>query len=154
MKLQDNENVRRTKKSMERSHKDGLEVVYHIVAAADLQRCVDAGWYSPDSLKAEGFVHCSGNPGEVLEVADTFFAVVEGPVLVLQLCCARLSSRVVWEPGVPVHDTELSGGQQRLFPHIYGPVNVDAVSGVGILREGTEAFAWPKVWSLLSSVQK
>ena len=81
------------------------------------------GEYSASSLQADGFIHASAL-SQVLPVAAKFYKGQTGLVL-LEIDPKRLASQLKWEPptggpppGVPEGDA---------FPHIYGPINLDAV---------------------------
>ncbi len=79
-----------------------------------------AGAYPAGTLEGQGFVHCS-RLGQVLRVADTYYAGQKGLVL-LVLDLQRLKPEVRWEPGTDKPD--------ELFPHVYGPINLEAVVDV------------------------
>jgi uncharacterized protein (DUF952 family) len=79
-----------------------------------------SGEYRPGSLSEEGFIHCS-KPDQVVRVAGTFLAGQHGLVL-LVIDSKRLLAEVRWEPG--------ADSPAELFPHIYGPLNLDAVTQV------------------------
>jgi uncharacterized protein (DUF952 family) len=86
------------------------------------------GSYRPASFETEGFVHCS-TVGQVLRVAN-FLYRGQPDLVVLRIDPARLRSAVRYEP--PVHspgDAPPAGNSER-FPHVYGPIDVDAVSEV------------------------
>ncbi len=85
------------------------------------------GVYTAPSLDSQGFIHCS-RPDQVVKVANAFYAAQHGLVL-LVIDPSRLTSELKWEP--PVHPAP---GQapvtDDLFPHLYGPLNADAVTSV------------------------
>lgn len=90
------------------------------------------GQYSAASLQSEGFVHAS-TVSQLVPVATKFYKDQSGLVL-LEIDPKRLTSEVKWEkpaggppPGVPEDDA---------FPHIYGPINLDAVVQVLDLETG------------------
>jgi uncharacterized protein (DUF952 family) len=80
--------------------------------------------YASPSLASEGFIHCS-TWSQVLPVARKFYRGQTGLVL-LAIDPARVTAVLKWEPpsdgqppeGVPYGDP---------FPHIYGPINTEAV---------------------------
>ncbi len=71
------------------------------------------------TLEDEGFIHCS-YLDQVERVANAVFVGHEGLVLLV------IDSAKV---GPVIRDENLEGGTD-LFPHIYGPLNVDAVVDV------------------------
>ena len=93
------------------------EFILHVTSRAawsDAQACAE---YSADSLAGQGFIHCS-KLGQVMRVANSFYTGQHGLVL-LVIDPMRLSSELRWEPGADL--------VTELFPHIYGPINLDAV---------------------------
>jgi len=99
-------------------------MIFHITSRTAWLEAQAKGEYTASSLAAEGFIHCS-TLSQVLPVANTFYKEQSGLCL-LVIEPTLLSSTLDWEPpsggtpppGVPAGD---------LFPHIYGPINVDAV---------------------------
>ena len=91
-------------------------MIYHITRKTDWETARHTGAYQGDTLATEGFIHCS-NAEQVVTVANARFR--GQPDLVL-LCInpEQVGPKIVSE--------NLEGGQ-TLFPHIYGPLNLDAV---------------------------
>ncbi|MFM8973541.1 MAG: DUF952 domain-containing protein, partial [Actinomycetota bacterium] len=94
-------------------------LIFHITTAPEWAAARTVGSLSPPSLEAEGFVHCS-SPTQVTRVADWFYRDVPDLVL-LAIDPTRLVSPVRWEPSADV----LAGD----FPHVYGPITVEAERG-------------------------
>ena len=95
--------------------------IYHITEREAWAAAQTAGEYRADSLAAQGFIHAS-TAAEVIETADLFYRGQDGLVL---LCID--ATRVT----APIKHEAATSGQHRpdagLFPHIYGPLNLDAV---------------------------
>lgn len=91
--------------------------IYHILKQSDWESAVAAGFYAPKSLEHEGFIHCSRS-WQVPDVANALFSGQAGLVL---LCID--TERV--EAGIRNEDCFNSG---ETFPHIYGVLQVDAVT--------------------------
>lgn len=99
-------------------------MIYHITSRTAWTEARRRGEYRTESLETEGFIHCS-TLSQVLPVLQNFYKEQKG-LLMLVIEPALLSSDLRWEPpsggtpppGVPEGD---------LFPHIYGPVNLDAI---------------------------
>jgi uncharacterized protein (DUF952 family) len=99
--------------------------IYHLVPAQVWKECTGPT-YSATSLATEGFIHCS-NAGQVAGAANRFYAE-EQDMLVLHIDPSRLNSPLREEPS----------GTGELFPHIYGPINRDAVVAVQVLQRGAD----------------
>lgn len=100
--------------------------IYHLALTGDWES--DAGGpYTTStlgrSLAEQGFVHCSFRD-QVQQIADLVYRG-RPDVLLLELDPALLAAAVQVE--------NLDGGEQS-FPHIYGPINRDAVVKVTPLR--------------------
>jgi uncharacterized protein (DUF952 family)/glycerophosphoryl diester phosphodiesterase len=113
-------------------------LIYHIAARANWTAAQAAGEYWAPSLAAEGYIHCSQR-GQLLEVANAFFQGSTELVL-LAVDAERVGPSLRYEP--PAHALgRLPGG---LFPHVYGPIPVDAVTAAAELAAGPDGeFHWP-----------
>ncbi len=98
----------------------------HLCSADDWRTAQDAGEHRPASLATSGFVHLS-TPEQVHLPANRLYAGRTDLVL-LRIDPARLSSPVRWEPGVPADPMGME------FPHLYGPLPVEAVISVTSYR--------------------
>lgn len=80
------------------------------------------GEYRGDTLATEGFIHCS----TVDQVHLPANALVRGrtDLVLLEVDPDRLTAPLRWEPGDPSDPASMQ------FPHVYGPIVVDAVVAV------------------------
>lgn len=127
----------------EKSGQDALvteEVVYHITSRADWDGAQMVSSYRPPSLAAQGFVHCSTRD-QVLDTANRFYRGQDGLVL-LCIDASRLAAPLRYEPpDMPGHSAVAAA---TLFPHLYGPLNIDAVTQVVALPvQADGAFVLP-----------
>jgi uncharacterized protein (DUF952 family) len=99
-------------------------LIFHILSKAEWQSAVERGAYEPASLQTEGFIHCS-TADQVVETANRFFRGRRDLVL-LAIDAKRVASPVRFE--TPANADDARG--HELFPHIYGPLNRDAVNQV------------------------
>lgn len=102
-----------------------LRPLFHIIDAGEWETAKQLGSYRAASLDTEGFMHCSF-AGQVRATLARHYPGRSG-LLVLELDPARIA--------VPVR-VEFSPASGDSFPHVYGPVPVDAVTAVH------EADAW------------
>lgn len=119
------------------------ERIYHITTRAAWQAAQAHGQYIAPSLATEGFIHFS-RANQVTGVANAFYAGQNGLVL-LEVDVARLSADLRWEP--PAHPGGVAPQVQPhaddLFPHLYGPLNLDAVRAVRLYPQPHRAFPLP-----------
>ena len=94
-----------------------MATIYHLVTPSTWQERPDEPLRVP-SLADEGFIHCSF-ADQVARSANRFYADA-AELLVLTIDTTPLTS--------PLREELGSNGQ--LFPHIYGPINRDAVTEV------------------------
>lgn len=92
-------------------------MILHITTSDRWAAALKAGVYHHISLEVEGFIHCSTSD-QLIGSAENYFRGQSGLVI---LCIAeeRVSTPIIYEDS-------LGSGQE--FPHIYGDLNVDAVS--------------------------
>lgn len=109
-------------------------LLVHLCTADDWQHAQTVGELRPPSLGDVGLVHLSA-PEQVHLPANRLYAGRTDLVL-LRCDPALLGSPVRWEPGVPTDPAAM------LFPHLYGPLPVAAVTGVTpYLPDGDGTFA-------------
>jgi len=96
--------------------------LFHIVDRKQWQEAVARGVYAPASLPIEGFIHCS-TAAQIVETANRWYRGQSGLVL-LRIDPRRLSAELKHEP--PINPADKRRAQR--FPHIYGPLNLDAVA--------------------------
>lgn len=93
-----------------------MQTIFHITSGHDWQSALPAGAYTADSLSSEGFIHCS-TADQILAVANERYRGQKG-LLLLVIAVGRVRPEIRYED---CYET----GQQ--FPHLYGPLNLDAV---------------------------
>jgi uncharacterized protein (DUF952 family) len=97
-----------------------VRFIYHIAAAADWERAVRDGQYTTSTrgltLAEQGFIHAS-TADQVALVANAFYR--GAPDLLLLVIDTALVGPEIRYEHVP--------GQADPYPHIYGPLNLDAV---------------------------
>lgn len=75
--------------------------------------------YTPASLEEEGFIHCS-TTDQLDRVAETFYAG-RNDLCLLTVAAAGVGPMLVYEDLYEANE---------LFPHIYGPLPLNAVTEV------------------------
>lgn len=110
-------------------------MIYHITSRPAWSEARERGEYRAPSLETEGFIHCS-TEAQVLPVAEKFYMGQSG-LLLLVIEPSLLSSDLKWEPpsgGAPPPGV----AEGDLFPHVYGPINLDAVVRVMDLEANSD----------------
>ena len=102
-----------------------MDTLFHICDRADWREAQGRGEYRAASLDTEGFIHCS-TAGQVAATADRFYHGRHGLIL-LVIDPARVRPEVRFEPA-----------DGSLFPHVYGPLNLDAVVDVQEFEPGED----------------
>jgi uncharacterized protein (DUF952 family) len=100
--------------------------IFHVATRADWRAARDGGSYATSTrgrtLAQEGFIHAARRD-QVSQVLAAFYSDVEEPLVVLEIETDLLDAE--WR--------EDQVGDQT-FPHVYGPINANAVVGVRELR--------------------
>lgn len=96
-----------------------MPIIYHVTTADNWKAAQEKGYYEHPSLKEEGFIHCS-QENQVAGVLERYFAGMTGLVK-LVIDTEKLTSKYIFDWSPSTQDT---------FPHIYGPINADAVTEV------------------------
>jgi uncharacterized protein (DUF952 family) len=106
-----------------------VNVIDHLVAADFWYSLDPAEPYFPRSLESQGFIHCTQGLETLLAVANDFHQDEPGDFLLLAVDEDRISAPVRWESG---------------YPHIYGPLNRDAIVRVySMIRQHDGSFELP-----------
>jgi uncharacterized protein (DUF952 family) len=92
-----------------------VRVILHITKREQWEKAKVEGVYRGDTLDSQGFIHCSTSK-QIVKVANAVYHAQRGLVL-LCITTNRVQSEIKYE----------SAGSEELYPHIYGPLNTDAV---------------------------
>ncbi len=101
--------------------------IFHIATQADWEAATGRGSYDTSTrgrtLEEEGFIHASSRQ-QVQPVFERYYADAAEPLVLLTIEVERVTS--------PVRDEQVG---DATYPHIYGPINTDAVVEVQPLDE-------------------
>lgn len=108
-----------------------LSAIYHLTPAGYYRSQPEQKPYLAATFAQEGFIHCAGGVDMLVKVANAYFADLAEPLLVLEIDPARLSAPLKFEPPIPPLQAttrpDYGAESDMLFPHIYGPVNRQAI---------------------------
>jgi uncharacterized protein (DUF952 family) len=93
-------------------------MIYHITTDIAWKNALQSGQYAGDTLETEGFIHFSGKE-QVVATANRYYQGKSG-LLLLQVVVKRLACKLIYE----------AGPSGEIFPHLHGPLNLDAVEKV------------------------
>ncbi len=96
-----------------------MPVIFHVTTTKDWNTAKQKGYYEHSSLKDEGFIHCSQDQ-QIAGVLERYF-VGQNDLIKLVIDTDKLTSKFVFDWSPSLADT---------FPHVYGPINTDAVIDV------------------------
>ncbi len=91
-------------------------MIYHYTTKPEWQVALEKGVYYPKAYAQDGFIHCSDHY-QLQKTADNLFSYTPD-LICLKINTDKLDAPVVYE--------NLEGGEM-LFPHLYGPLPVEAV---------------------------
>ncbi len=96
-----------------------MSIIYHLTTEPEWLEAQKKGHYDTASLAEEGFIHCS-EERQIPGVLERYF---KGKKRLVKLVIEtdRLTSPLYYDWSPSIEDT---------FPHIYGPINLDAVQSV------------------------
>jgi|WetSurMetagenome_2_1015567.scaffolds.fasta_scaffold347639_2 uncharacterized protein (DUF952 family) len=93
-----------------------MAIIYHITRRTDWKKAQAEGRYTADTLHSQGFIHCSTSR-QVIPVANSLFRG-NGDLVLLSINESLVRPEIRYE--------NLESGD-KLFPHLYGPLNLDAI---------------------------
>jgi uncharacterized protein (DUF952 family) len=91
--------------------------VFHLVTAADPAARLDSPILAEDQFQRHGFVHCCFRE-QLTEIASWWFDA-DDDLVALELDPSRLT-----------HELRLEPSPTRWYPHLYGPIDLDAVVAI------------------------
>jgi uncharacterized protein (DUF952 family) len=94
-------------------------MIYHVITSANWQKALQQGFYEAESLATEGFIHTS----KAKQVAGVLARYYKGQrhLLLLHIDEIKLTAPLKFEMAPSVNEE---------YPHIYGRLNIDAVTKV------------------------
>jgi uncharacterized protein (DUF952 family) len=92
-------------------------MIYHVVRATDWEKAQQLGYYEAASLAKEGFIHTS-KAAQVKGVLERYYKG-DGGLLLLHIDESKLTAVLKYELAPSINEE---------FPHIYGRLNLDAVT--------------------------
>ena len=98
-------------------------MIYHVVNKTSWQQALQQGFYETPSLATEGFIHLS-TKDQVAGVLQRYYQN-QTDLLLLQVDESKLTAELKYEIAPSVNE---------LFPHLFGRLNLNAVTAVTEIR--------------------
>ncbi len=98
-------------------------MIYHIATSQEWNLHLTNATYEPDAFSKEGFIHCS-TKAQVPGVLQRYYAGVKNLIL-LHIDESKLTALLKYEAAT----------NKELFPHVFGPINKEAIVTVENLGE-------------------
>ncbi len=98
-------------------------MIYHLTQKKNWDEALIHGFYDAPSLYNEGFIHCSEKE-QVAASLNRYFKD-QSEIVVLTIDKAKLHAKLQYD---------FSTSLNQNFPHIYGPLNIDAVIDVQMIK--------------------
>lgn len=114
-----------------------MKTLFHITTAQAWEKARNQQIYSADSLEQEGFIHFSC-PHQILNTAELFFKNKTEKIMLLQIAEEKLTSPVKYE-----------GENNILFPHLYGPLNTEAVLNAWPFEKINDVYELPEEFQMI-----
>lgn len=111
---------------MDGAGQDYPPITFHLVPREVWDARSSGSEYVPEACEADGFIHCTDGEQEVIAVGNRYYRGDRRAYVVLSIARARLTAPVKYEDPA------------RNFPHIYGPLNLDAVVDVRPIRRAAD----------------
>ena len=105
-----------------------MATILHITHQGDWQAALEAGAYETPTLAKDGFIHCSTD-AQALRVANNFYRGQTDLVL-LVIDTDKLAAPLKFEGPINPVTGQPEAEVQDLFPHVYGAINLEAVTKV------------------------
>jgi uncharacterized protein (DUF952 family) len=92
-----------------------VDTTFHLVPAPYFEGTDSGEPYVPKHFDRDGFIHCTDGIDSALQVGDRYYKDDPRDYLLLVIDMSKVQARIVYED------------PDRIYPHIYGPLNRDAI---------------------------
>ena len=109
-----------------------MSLIYHLAPSSRWYTWSENQPYLPAEFDREGFIHCTSGDELMIKVANQYYRNVSGDYVLLVVDMSKLDSStspIKWEK------SSVFGLD---FPHIYGPINRDAIVEVRSIQRADD----------------
>ena len=113
-----------------------MDLTFHLVPQSYFDSLDAQADYTPRDYARDGFIHCTDGAVEMARTANRYYQANSEPHYYLYLDKARVRAPIRYEDAA------------RIYPHIYGALNRDAIVAVRVARRGADGtFLEPELLS-------
>jgi uncharacterized protein (DUF952 family) len=92
-----------------------MDLTFHLVTQTDFDACAPMVDYAPESFARDGFIHCTDGADEMARTANRYYKANPGTYYYLYIDKSRVRAPIRYD------------AEPRIYPHIYGELNRDAI---------------------------
>lgn len=108
-----------------------MNIIYCLTPASYWAAFADKTEYIPRDYEEEGFIHATKGDDLLYKVANRVYHNFNEELLLLVIDEKRVTSEIKYE----------QAKDGNLYPHIYGPLNMDAIADVKAMYRTEEGWA-------------
>lgn len=94
-----------------------MDITFHLVSKNYFDACDPKIDYTPEPFAREGFIHCTDGADEMANTANRYYKANAEPHYYLYIDKSQVRAPIKYED------------ERRIYPHIYGALNRDAIIG-------------------------
>jgi uncharacterized protein (DUF952 family) len=99
-----------------------MDITFHLVPQSYYESLDPRVDYTPREFAREGFIHCTDGAVEMARTANRYYRSNPEPHYYLYIDKSRVRAPIRYDDA------------ERIYPHIYGALNRDAIAAVGAAR--------------------
>ena len=101
-------------------------ITYHLVAESYYESTNASEDYTPEAFASDGFIHCTDGVENVIATANRYCKDDVRSFLMLVIDKEKVSAEIKYEE------------PERVYPHIYGPLNSDAIASTLLVKRAAD----------------
>ena len=103
-----------------------MDITFHLVPQSYFDSLDPRVDYTPREFAREGFIHCTDGAAEMARIANRYYQSNPEPHYYLYIDKSRVRAPIRFDDNA------------RIYPHIYGALNRDAIVAVGVAPRGLD----------------
>ncbi|MBI2755494.1 MAG: DUF952 domain-containing protein [Chloroflexi bacterium] len=108
------------------SPEEAAPTTFHLTSASWWEAADPSLDYVPEPFEREGFIHCTDGEANLVATANRYYREVRGAFVALEIDRAVVRAPILYEDAA------------RIYPHVYGSLNRDAVLRVRAVQRAAD----------------